>query len=97
MGEPLRQSNPNPNSKNKHLSNHVFEFDCPHCGGRVEVETKDINCEIFRHGVYRATGEAIPPHAPKAYCENVVAKNLIYGCGKPFRFDGKNPKVCDYI
>lgn len=39
----------------------------------------------------------ISPHAPKAECDRLVAAGLIYGCGKPFRFDGTTATVCDYV
>lgn len=61
----------------------------------------ELNCRIFRHGVYLATGEPIPPHAPKEECDRLVAENQIAGCGKPFRVEAKDGVEtaieCDYI
>jgi hypothetical protein len=51
--------------------------------------------------MYKANGEQLPPHFPRAECDRVVAEDLIYGCGKPFRIetvDGQQVAVvCDYI
>jgi hypothetical protein len=45
----------------------------------------------------KATFQQINPHLPKSECEALVAANKIYGCGKPFRFDGVSTTICDYI
>jgi hypothetical protein len=65
---------------------------------------KDINCAIFRHGVFKQTGQQIPPHESKAKCDAYAATGKIYGCGKPFKLvkspeDNKTFKaiVCGYI
>ena len=74
---------------------------CPHCQGHIEIV--QINCAIFRHGVYKRTGQQLPPHAPKSECDTAAQQGLIEGCGKPFRVIRKeNPAeyeavVCDYI
>ena len=33
---------------------------CPHCGDSILIE--QINCRIFRHAVYKTTGEQMDPH-----------------------------------
>jgi hypothetical protein len=38
-----------------------FMITCPHCGDSVLIE--QINCRIFRHAVYKNTGEQMDPHA----------------------------------
>lgn len=74
-------------------------IECPHC--QLFVEIVELNCRIFRHGVYKSTGKQINPHAAKSECDKLVAKNLIYGCGKPFKVDITDSKitvsVCDYV
>ena len=76
---------------------------CPHadCKLSVIIDPREINCAIFRHGVYKKTGCQMSPHAPKQYCDQVFKQGLIYGCGKPFKLiktDGKIVAVvCDYI
>lgn len=77
-------------------------FNCPHCQGSIIVQQNELNCRIFRHGVYISNGIPIPPHAPKEECDRLVEQNLIVGCGKPFRVnrqeDGTEQAViCDYI
>jgi hypothetical protein len=39
----------------------------------------------------------VNPHASKAECEKWVRNGEVYGCGKPFRFDGDNVSICGYI
>ena len=72
---------------------------CPHCS--CEVEIVELNCRIFRHGVYKASGAQVNPHASKVECDNLVAQNLIYGCGRPFQVIQENNEhkaiPCDYI
>jgi hypothetical protein len=71
---------------------------CPHCKDFIIIEK--INCGIFRHGVFK-NGKQIDPHAPETSCNMYINKNLIYGCGKPFKIiekDGKyDIEICDYI
>ena len=74
-----------------------YLFKCPHCQIDIEVKSNEINCQIFRCGQYKHTGQPVHPHLDKAACEALVATNQIYGCGKPFRFDGSNAIICDYI
>jgi hypothetical protein len=73
-------------------------LECPHCKEYIIIER--INCAIFRHGTLK-NGKQIDPHAPKKYCDDLFKKNLIYGCGKPFRITLVNDKfeteICDYI
>lgn len=72
-----------------------MEIQCPHCQGTIIIE--QINCKIFRHGIYRSNGLQISPHASKKECDRLVENNLIWGCGRPFRFDGKLAEPCDYL
>lgn len=41
--------------------------------------------------------EFVPPHATKEECERWINQGLVYGCAKPFKFDGKYVKIIDYI
>uniref|UniRef100_A0A6C0K3D0 Uncharacterized protein n=1 Tax=viral metagenome TaxID=1070528 RepID=A0A6C0K3D0_9ZZZZ len=79
---------------------------CPHCQEWMYIEKKDVNCAIFRHAVFRATMEPIPPHSSREECERLVSQNAVYGCAKPFRVVlSKTPvhnddfvaEICDYI
>lgn len=49
---------------------------CPHCKENVLIE--QLNCQIFRHGVMKTTGEQIDPHANKEICDNLFTNHLIY-------------------
>jgi len=75
-----------------------YETYCPHCAGAIQIPKDGLNCRIFRHGVYRADPDMqIGPHAPETECERLVAEGLIYGCGRPFTFDGAIVAPCGYI
>lgn len=68
---------------------------CPHCG--VSVLIAEINCAIFRHGVFKNTFHQIPPHATKTDCDEWKRTEQIYGCGKPFKLVNGVAIKCDYI
>lgn len=72
---------------------------CPHCNAMIEV--LQINCGIFRHGVYKSSNRQINPHETKEVCDKLFVNELIYGCGKPFRLLMENNEystvTCDYI
>lgn len=77
-----------------------YIFECPHCDGVVQVNRGEIACSIFRHAIYKSTGEQLNPHAPKMVCDSLLEKGLIFGCGKPFQFFlEKEPYVeeCNYV
>ena len=81
----------------------TYIFDCPHCDNIVQVHQDQVNCHIFRHGIFKSTGLQIDPHLPKDDCEKLFSNDLIYGCGKPFRLlrnannDISHVSICDYI
>jgi hypothetical protein len=72
---------------------------CPNCNDPVIIE--QLNCKIFRHGVFKNDNIQINPHASQIECENYVSNGLIYGCGKPFKiiesYNSFDVEVCDYI
>lgn len=83
-----------------------FIIQCPHCS--IFIEIIELNCKIFRCGIFKKNGQQIHPHLSKFECETLVENNLIYGCGKPFRLipneninEGNNCPyisiICDYI
>jgi hypothetical protein len=73
---------------------------CPHCKLLVQTYIKDFNCKIFRHGIFKHNYKQMDPHAPKNLCDEYKAKNLIYGCGKPYELININNKwsavICEY-
>ena len=81
--------------------NNALYFVCPHCEGGIEVFTSDINCKIFRHAYLKCNKQQINPHTPKNVCCELVKRDLVIGCAKPFRLVIKNDKItvekCDYI
>ena len=72
---------------------------CPHCNEYIIIQ--ELNCYIFRHGIFKISGEQINPHANKYLCDYYIHNNLIYGCGKPFKItlceDNLIVEKCDYI
>lgn len=80
-----------------------YIFLCPHCECYTQVPVNEVNCQIFRHGIMKTNGQQVNPHASKKECDDLVEKDLVYGCCKPFRIyrgnDGRYEYVdaCDYI
>lgn len=74
-----------------------YIIDCPHCNEKILVYAKDLNCKIFRHGIYKHNFQQINPHLDKQSCERLYSSGQVYGCCKPFYFDGKQLGICDYI
>jgi len=76
-------------------------IECPHCSQMCEVV--ELNCRIFRCGIYKNNFQQIPPHLPEKDCNELKTKDLIFGCGKPFQAvdDVSNNTIvciiCDYI
>jgi hypothetical protein len=75
---------------------------CPHCLAPFVVLPAEINCAMFRHGAFVATGDPIPPHATEAECTAWKVSGSVYGCAQPFRViqcpDGTyNTAVCPFI
>ena len=77
-----------------------YELECPHCKGILIVMKNEINCCIFRHGIYKHDNTQLPPHSSKEVCDEFV-KQGNYGCGKPFKLSIENGdvkiEICDYI
>jgi hypothetical protein len=74
-----------------------YIFKCPHCSIYIMVEKNQLNCKIFRCGIYKKTGKQIPPHSKKEICDKLKKNNLIYGCGKPFKYVDNYIESCSYI
>lgn len=74
---------------------------CIHCTGTIIIKISEINCTIFRHGVFKHNNEQINPHLPKEACEELIKNKSIFGCAKPFRIIINNNEYfienCDYI
>jgi len=78
---------------------------CPHCKYPILIE--QLNCRIFRHGVFKIDGNQIDPHSPKELCDYYVKNGLILGCSKPFKIISNQHStnnddqfiavICDYI
>ncbi len=88
------------------LLDKMILVNCPHCNQLIEIV--ELNCCIFRCGIYRQNNEQIPPHLSKSECDRLAEQELIFGCGKPFRVEPISPSeknndtthkaiICDYI
>ena len=73
----------------------LFLVTCPNCGGQVLID--EVNCRIFRHGVWKSTGQQMDPHASKLICEDAHLRGLILGCGQPFKIVKNVAIACEYI
>lgn len=78
-------------------STDTFYFNCPHCDMLCQVAKKDIKCTIFRHASYKNSNEFVPPHACEKTCKKWIEDDLVYGCAKPFKFNGEKVEKCGYI
>ena len=70
-------------------------INCPHCNQLIFIV--ELNCCIFRCGIFKSNFNQIPPHLSKRDCDELVKQNLIYGCSKPFRINNNKALICDYI
>ncbi len=68
---------------------------CPNCNQYIIIE--QLNCCIFRCGVFKYNGIQIPPHLGQIQCNNLIEQRLIYGCASPFRIVNGVAETCDYI
>ena len=78
-------------------SQDLYYFPCPHCNALCQVNKSDIRCTIFRHAVNKEDCSFVNPHASQEECERWVSNGEVYGCGKPFKFDGNTVEICGYI
>ena len=80
-----------------HIDKNYF-ISCPHCQTTIEISFDQLNCQIFRCGVYKTIGTPpINPHTTEEVCKRLVKDNLIWGCGGPFKFNGHTITLCGYI
>lgn len=75
-------------------------YECPHCNCLIITNKNQINCKIFRHGIYKNFVQ-INPHLSKDKCDYLKDNDKIYGCGKPYELYLENNewkvRMCDYI
>jgi len=45
-------------------------IDCPHCNCPMEII--QLNCRIFRHGIFKSNNTQINPHASKEECDYYI-------------------------
>ncbi len=82
------------------MENNIIECPNPECKQAIEII--ELNCKIFRCGIFKHTYKQINPHSPKDICDELVETGAIYGCGKPFQIvqnisGGMKAVVCGYI
>jgi hypothetical protein len=78
------------------MSDNLLIIECPHCTQSIEI--LELNCRIFRCGIYKNTGQQINPHLDEISCKQLKKNELIYGCGNPFQIIENNKAVvCGYI
>ena len=83
------------------LIENFYIFNCPQCNSEIIVHKNDLQCQIFRHAVYKHNYEQVNPHLTKELCDILIEKDMVYGCCKPFRIKSINnimyALICDYI
>lgn len=74
--------------------------ECPHCSETILLYHHELNCKIYRHGVFKTDLQQINPHASEEDCNSYIENDMIYGCGKPFRISLEEDDItltkCDY-
>lgn len=80
----------------------IIYLTCPHCNDGIEINLNEINCKIYRHGVYKNNYQQIDPHMKKETIDELKEKDSIFGCGRPFEIIKSQENewklvVCDYI
>jgi hypothetical protein len=74
---------------------------CPYPDCNIGVEIIEINCAIFRCGIYKNNGTQINPHLSKEECDKLKKNDKIWGCGRPFQLTQESEHIkiipCDYI
>ena len=82
------------------INSDFYFFICPHCKDDIIVNKRELNCKIFRHGVFKSNYTQVNPHATFEECKRLIETDQILGCGKPFEVIEKNGKltaiICDY-
>lgn len=80
------------------IDNKFFTDKCPHCNCGFLVDIKQLNCRIFRCGIYKHNNKQINPHMKKEQCDKLYESGKIWGCGKPFRVTNEmKVEICGYI
>jgi hypothetical protein len=70
---------------------------CPYSDCEISIEIIEVNCGIFRCGVYKNNGQQIDPHLSKEKCEQLKHDDKIWGCGRPYQLINNTLVKCDYI
>jgi len=84
------------------LDGDYYICECPHCNNGFIVHRNELNCRIFRHGIYKHNLQQMNPHESKEVCDTLIINNSIIGCGKPIKICQINKnkwklEICDYI
>jgi hypothetical protein len=79
------------------IPEHYYLVACPHCNVYMQILPTEIACRIFRHGSYKLSGKQLSPHLSKKECDKLFQSEQIYGCSKPFTFNGKDVNKCEYL
>ena len=77
------------------MSTNKTILSCPHCD--IMIEVIEINCAIFRCGIYKENGQQVEPHLSKYLCDALKENDKIWGCGKPFQLVNGQLVKCEYL
>ena len=56
---------------------------CPHCSDPIIIE--ELNCCIFRHGIFKETAAQIDPHSSEELCNYYISEKKYMGVGNRFK------------
>ena len=73
------------------------QYQCPYSDCSIAIEIVEVNCAIFRCGIYKDTGQQIEPHLSKEECDKLKKQDKIWGCGRPFKLVNYQLVICEYI
>ena len=79
------------------VDNNYYVYKCPHCGIPCITAINEVNCKIFRCGIYKHNGEQVEPHLSKYLCDALKENDKIWGCGKPFQLVNGILVKCEYL
>ena len=84
------------------LNDNQYHFKCPNCDISIIVFKNELNCNIFRHAIFKDSYKQVHPHLSKEDCDFLLLNDKVFGCCKPFQIiTDKNMQlhavICDYI
>jgi hypothetical protein len=71
----------------------ILIYECPWCSTSIQIVA--VNCNVYRCGQFKDTGDQLPPHMPEKESEEL--KESYWGCGKPITLQNGQLVKCAWI